>query len=416
MRWIKNFNAAYQVVAALPMRTLLLALPVATAVALALATLAIDRGVTAKAREAVDNRGPDLIVAVGGGRLVPGQHTLTRTLTKEDVDALIAARIRGAGAIIPTGRENDVPVSRPGKSGTYKVFGVTADWDEVRDFPAQIGRFVEQEHIDTSARVCVIGQTVARELFGEKDPSGKLFGGQDPLGQEININQVPCEVVGVLVSRGASPAEGDRDARICIPFTTFHDRLYRRVHLGQIVVRVPDPTEKNLTYVAGEIRRVIRQEHGIPDGQPDDFVLRTPMSIFAESVLISKRVFYFLFALTTVFALLAAAVIGIVFQHAIRARRQEIGIRRALGAEPEDIQQQIFAEGLIVSLLGGVAGVLLGLAVTWGLATWRELLFVVDAVALLVPLCVLVLTCVAGVFPARAAAKLDPAEALRPTA
>jgi putative ABC transport system permease protein len=406
MRWYNNVVAAIQVVAAHPARSILLAVPVATSIALGLTTLAIERGVAAKAHEAAVNRGTDLIVVYGGGRIVPGKGGMTSTLTELDVAAL-QSQLRGAGAILPTHRENEVPVSHGAKNGVYKVFGVTPPWFEVRDFPAEHGQIFDYAEADAAARVAVIGKTVARELFGN----------QDPLGQEVVINQVPFQVKGVLVSRGASPAEGDRDARIVIPIKTFATRLYnQRIHLGQIVIQVPYATAERLTEVAEDTRRIMRKQHRLGEGQPDDFVVRTPESIAEESRVISRGVFYLLLGLASLLALVAALAIVLIYQHAIQSRRGEIGIRRAVGAEPRDILQQVWAEGVIVGLGGAVLGMAVGLVAAWGLARWRDLPLAWSLAVFLVPVVVVLVTALAAMVPARAAAGLDPAEALRPAA
>jgi putative ABC transport system permease protein len=405
MRWLKCGQAAWQVLAALPGRTLLLALPVAAAVALALATLAIDRGVTAKANEASASFGLDQVTVHGSARVIAGKFSAASTLYEADVQAL-QGQLRGAKHVMGTRRENEVPASFGGKNGVYKVFGVTPAWAEARNFGAERGAFLDQNDLDGSAPLCVIGQTVARELFGS----------QDPLGQEILINQVPFRVKGVLVFRGASPAEGDRDARIVIPLTTFTNRLYRRIALDQIVIQVADPTPENMARTAEQVRAVLRRQHRIAEGQPDDFTVRTPQSVADESLAISRNVSNLMLGLAAVFALVAAAVVGLVTHQAVRARRGEIGLRRALGAEPGDILGQVGVEGLLVSLLGGAAGLGLGLAATWGLAHGWQLPFALDAPVWAVPVLVVLLTAAAGLVAARAAARLSPTEALRPSA
>jgi putative ABC transport system permease protein len=170
-----------------------------------------------------------------------------------------------------------------------------------------------------------------------------------------------------------------------------------------------------LDRLAAEVRAVLRQAHNLSGDQKDDFTVRTPVTITEESRAISRSVFLLLLGLAAVFAVVAAAVIGLVFHQAVRARRAEIGLRRALGAERGDILKQIWIEGLLVSLLGGVVGLGLGLGGTYGLAAWRKLPFAFDAPVLAVPLAVVVLTSLAGLLPAREAGHLDPAEALRPT-
>ena len=222
----KNIRAAMQVLAAQPARTLLLALPIAVSTALALATLIVDAGMTARAEAAARSFGTDVISIRPGAQVVAGRSGPVGSLTDRDAEVL-RTRLQGAVAVEGTRIEDNVPMSAGSRSGVYRVFGVRPPWAGIRDFGAQTGEFLSESDVASSARVCLIGQTVARELFGDGDP----------IGAEILVNQVPFQVKGVLVAKGASPAEGDRDARIVMPITTFYDRLYRRLYLDQIVVQ-----------------------------------------------------------------------------------------------------------------------------------------------------------------------------------
>lgn len=403
MRWQKNLGAALQVTRALSLRTVILALPVAASTALALSIVAIDRGVTATAHDAAVSFGLDQVTVHGAARVIAGKFSAASTLTEEDMRVL-QSELHGVEGITGTRRDNETPVSFRAKSGVYKVFGVTPAWAVIRDFGAERGQFLDQIEVDTSAAVSVIGRTVARELFGA----------EDPLGQQILINQVPFTVKGVLVARGSSPAEGDRDARVIIPLSTFYDRLYRRVHLDQIVMKISSQSSGDLAGVAGQVRAVMRRQHRIGTGEPDDFTVRTPLIVTEESRLISRSVFMLLFGLAAVSVLVALSIVALVFLQAIHARQYEIGVRRAVGAEPGDILRQIWAEAAIVSLLGGVLGLGLGVFTTSIVSRWRELPSVFDGAALAVPLVIVLLTSLAALLPARTAARLDPADALRP--
>lgn len=402
MRLFRNIHAALQVVIAQPGRMLLLALPVAVSTALALATLSIDQGLTAKAEEAARSFGTDVISIRPGTRVVAGKSGSVNTLTDDDVQ-MLRSRLRGAKAIEGTRIEDSVPASFGGKNAVYRVFGVRPPWADIRQFRAGRGEFFDEADVDTSARVCVIGQTVARELFGS----------EDPLGAEILINQVPFRVKGVLVTKGASPAEGDRDARIVIPITTFYDRLYRRIHLDQIVVQAKDASHDTLTRLDEQIHAILREQHHIAAGQQDDFTVRLPERIAEESRGLSRSIFFLLLGLAGIGAVVAALVIGLVTQQAVKSRQGEIGIRRAIGALPSDILQQIAAEGLTVSVLGGGVGFILGLAAAWSLARSQELAFGLNVLVLAAPLAFVLIAALAGFFPARSAACLDPAVALR---
>ena len=403
MRWLRSFGAALQVTKALSRRTVILALPVAVSTALALSIVAIDRGVTATAHDAAVSFGLDQVTVHGAARVIAGKFSSASTLTEEDMRAL-RSELRGVQGITGTRRDNETPVSFGARNGVYKVFGVTPEWAGIRDFGPERGQFVDQSDLDASAAVCVVGQTVARELFGL----------QDPIGQQILINQVPFTVKGVLVARGSSPAEGDRDARVIIPLTTFYDRLYRRLHLDQIVMKVSSQSPEELAEVAGQVATLMRRQHRIGAGEPDDFTVRTPMSITEDSRLISRSVFLLLFGLAAVAVLVASSIVAIVFLQATRARRHEIGVRRAMGAEPGDILRQVWAEAALVSILGGVLGFGLGVFATSIVSRWRELPSVFDTTALAVPLVIVLLTSLAALWPARAAARLAPADALRP--
>jgi putative ABC transport system permease protein len=397
-----NIRAALQVVTAQPARTILLALPVAVSTALALATLIIDAGLTARAEAAARSFGTDVISIRPGTRIIAGKSGPVGTLIDEDV-GILRNRLQGAVAIEGTRIQDGVPMSAGSRNGVYRVFGVRPPWAGVRDFGPERGDFLTEDDVASSARVCVIGQTVARELFGNAEA----------IGGEILVNQVPFQVKGVLVPKGASPAEGDRDARIVIPISTFYDRLYRRLHLDQIVVQARDSSPDTLASLEQQIRVALREQHRIAGAEADDFVVRLPDTIAEEARGLSRNVFFLLLGLSGVGAVLAMLVIGLVTQQGVKVRQGEIGIRRAIGALPDDILQQVAVEGVAVSLLGGLVGLALGLPAAWLLARWQALGLGLTAAVVVGPLLLVTLAAMAGVLPARAAARLDPAVALR---
>ena len=403
MNAAKNMSAAFQVAVAMPGRVILLALPVAAATAFALATLAIDQGLSAKAEQAARSFGQDVISVRPGSRVIAGQSGTATSLSTENVEAL-RERLRGYKAIEGTRVEDNVPTSAGNKSGKYKLFGVRPPWAELRKFGAERGEFLDDGDVQGSARVCLLGQTAARELFGT----------EDPIGREVSINQVPFKVKGVLVKKGSSPAEGDRDARIVIPVTTFYDRLYKRVHLDQIVVQARNSEQATLAKLEGEIESILRSQHKLTEGEKSDFTIRLPSSIAEQSRGLSRNVFYLLLGLAGVCGLVAVFLIVLVFGQAVRNRRREIGIRRAMGATPGDILIQFWVEGLVISVICGLVGVLLGIGGAYGLAASRGLDFGFGPLVAIAPLAIVVFASLAGLIPARSAAGLDPAQALRP--
>jgi len=397
----RTLRSAMQVVFGQPVRTILLALPVALSGALALTTLVVDAGMTARAQAAARSFGADVISIRPGTQVVAGRSGPVASLTDDDVEVL-RSRLDGAVAVEGTRIEDRVAMSARDRSGVYRVFGVRPLWAGVRDFGAATGQFITESDVAASARVAVIGQTVARELFGDTDPTGS----------QILVNQVPLQVKGVLVPKGASPAEGDRDARIVVPITTFYDRLYRRVHLDQIVVQAPDSEAETLANLGDEIRTILRGQHGLA-GRQDDFVVRLPDTIAAEARGLSRSLFFLLLGLSAVGGIVAMLVIALVTQQSIKVRHGEIGIRRAIGALPDDILRQVAAEAAVISTCGGAVGVAVGIPVAWLLARSQGLGVEVTPAVVAGPLVLVTLGALAGMLPARSAAQLDPATALR---
>lgn len=196
--------------------------------------------------------------------------------------------------------------------------------------------------------------------------------------------------------------------------TTFYDRLYKRVHLDQIVVQARNSEQATLAKLEGEIESILRSQHKLTEGEKSDFTIRLPSSIAEQSRGLSRNVFYLLLGLAGVCGLVAVFLIVLVFGQAVRNRRGEIGIRRAMGATPGDILIQFWVEGLVISVIGGLVGVLLGIGGAYGLAASRGLDFGFGPLVAIAPLAIVVFASLAGLIPARSAAGLDPAQALRP--
>jgi putative ABC transport system permease protein len=390
-----------QVVLGQPTRSLFLALPVALSAALALATLVVDAGMTARAQAAARSFGTDVISIRPGTQVVAGRSGLVASLTDDDVEVL-RSRLEGAVAAEGTRIEDGVAMSAGDRNGVYRVFGVRPPWAGIRDFGAATGEFITESDVASRARVAVIGQTVARELFGDTGA----------IGAQILVNQVPLQVKGVLVTKGASPAEGDRDARIVVPITTFYDRLYRRVHLDQIVVQARDSEADTLANLGHQIRTILRGQHGLAGGQ-DDFVVRLPDTIAAEARGLSRSLFFLLLGLSAVGGIVAMLVIALVTQQSIKVRHGEIGIRRAIGALPDDILHQVAVEAAVISAGGGAVGVAVGIPVAWSLARSQGLGVDITPAVVAGPLVLVILAALAGMLPAWSAANLDPATALR---
>jgi putative ABC transport system permease protein len=256
--------------------------------------------------------------------------------------------------------------------------------------------------VASAARVALVGETAARELFGDRDP----------LGAEILVEAVPCRVVGVLEPFGTDLHGLDRDDEVVVPITTLMRRIRETDTIGGANLLAADPARSE--ELAGEVRRVLRERHGLGEGQADDFRIITPLAV-QRMVGQARRVIRLYLPLVAGVALLVGGIVAASLMLAsVSSRTAEIGLRRAVGARPEQIRLQLVVETASTTLLGGAGGVLVGYLGArlagdrfhlGDIFSWSAVLLGLGAAALLGLL--------AGVAPARRAARLDPATALR---
>jgi len=252
----------------------------------------------------------------------------------------------------------------PDRSGSAQLVAGNANWNtfvlgttdamlRVRNWTVASGRSLTDEDVRTSAKVCVLGATVAMNLFGA----------EDPVGRQVRIRRVPFLVAGVLEPKGETPWGGDQDDLAFVPVTTAQRRLFRSVIPGfvrRITVRTEVP--EDLEAAEREIRALLRQRHRISDGREDDFTIRNLTQIL-ETAAESTRVMSLLLGAVASVSLLVGG-IGImnIMLVSVTERTREIGIRMAVGARRRDIRFQFLAEAMMLSLLGGVIGIGLGVA------------------------------------------------------
>jgi putative ABC transport system permease protein len=295
------------------------------------------------------------------------------------------------------------PVAFKGKNHAATVFGATPDYEEAWDWRVAAGEQISEAQEASASRAAVLGTTVARELFGA----------DDPVGQSIRIGDQTFRVVGVLTHRGANPMGMDMDNRVVVPLSTAMKRMYNTTALSAIRMRADGVAE--VDGVGVRVGTILRERHRIGPGDTDDFAVRTPTSIRAMAGQMLSKLTTML-GLVTVIALVAGAIVlANILLAAVGERRGEIGLRRALGATRRQIVQQFLVEGVVVTLAGGAVGVLAGTAVAFVVSRMPEVPAVVTwepfALALVASV---VVGLAASVAPARRAAQVDPAAALRP--
>ncbi|HDP99297.1 MAG TPA: FtsX-like permease family protein [bacterium] len=369
-------------------------------------TIVISAGLGAqnKIMERVKKFGLEsLMIFAGGGREM-GQPTSggpITTLKIEDAEAL-KREIGNIAGVAPFNRKGDGVVKHQEKSITTRIFGVTPAWAPVWDWYAAQGEFITDEDEARMARVCVIGPTVQQELFG----------GANPIGEQIRIGNVIFEIKGIMQPRGISPGGGDMDNRVYTPLSTFMRRVANVDYIFGIKVLLKDARKIDETVVT--IKSILRERHKLAAGEPDDFRITTPTEVtqFAEKVVGTFNIFLVLVAGISLIA--GGFVIANIMLISVSERRGEIGLRKALGARNRDIRFQFLLETLVVTITGGIIGILLGFigSTILGAVTQLPVSISWEGVMLGILFSSLV-GFIAGLQPAKRAAALQPIEALR---
>jgi len=284
--------------------------------------------------------------------------------------------------------------------------GVSPSYLTIRDWSFTSGGPFTQADLDSAARVALIGQTVAENLFDS---------GEEPVGAVIRIKNVPFRVIGVLAPKGQSAQGSDQDDVIFIPFSTAERKVFGTSFIGSVgsLFASTDRTE-DLPEAVEQIREVIRARHRLQGDQADDFTVRTQVDIGKVQEGTSQTLTMMLFAIASVSLLVGGIGIMNILLVSVTERTREIGVRMAMGAKRRHIVMQFLIEAMTLSLVGGIAGILLGIVgakLTTVVAGWPTIISInVVTVAfffsLVVGLCF-------GLYPANKAARLNPIEALR---
>ncbi len=364
--------------------------------------MAMGKGTEKKVMEKVNKFGiRAIMVTAGGGKgFSPPQEGIT-TLKLDDLEA-IRSQVQGIELLTPGVIKRGSSIKAGNAQTQATVFAVEPDWYEAWEWDVRRGEPINAEDMSTMARICNIGTSLSRTLFGDADP----------VGEYLQIGATRFLVKGVLESRGTSPSGGDMDNRVLVPLTTGMRRLLNVDYISYIRVKVKD--SKDLVPIGDEIRRILHERHHITPPQEDDFAIVTAADIARAVRGISGTLSMLLIALAGLSLIVGGIVLMNILLISVSERVKEIGLRRALGATQSDIFVQFLAESLAITLVGMLLGCLVG----WGVSLLIRMVVKAPVIISWEPFALaVVFSLVVGLFfgiqPARRAARLKPVEALQ---
>ena len=392
MRIFKNLGQALRGLRLNRGNTVLMTLGVMIGIASLTVIVAIGDGIKIKVLNRIANMGfgpESFSVIAGAGRMFFARSKNTTSMTLEDAEDLLA--LPTVRLVVPRQRKRMQIINKKEFTNT-RVYGVTPDWQLARGWEMTDGNFLSDSDLDRSKRVVVLGATPAR----------KLFKGKDSIGKMVRLQNNFYEVIGLLEEKGLTESGYDPDDRALIPLTTSMSRLTHQTYLHSIKVVTLDASQVPETMET--VRQVLRRNHNLSALADDDFRFITPEQALNRMLIL----------ISTVSLLVGGIVIMNILLVSIRERVREIGIRRCFGARRSDITFQFLFESVLVSLLGGLMGVVLGLTISFGLKRFDVLPthITMEPFILSFAFCTLI-GLVFGIHPARKAAFLSPEESIR---
>ncbi len=343
-----------------------------------------------------------MIFAEAGREMgMPTDGQTFTTLTAEDAEAL-KREIKNIVEVAPFSRNIQREVKFKENSTSTRIFGATPTLVPIWDWDVVEGDFITDEDIASLKRVCAIGET----------PRRKLFGNLNPIGEKILIGNVQFEIKGIMESKGVSPGGGDMDNRIYIPLSTFMRRVANVDYISNVKIQIKNP--KDIIETVSDIKSLLRERHKLAPGIPDDFSIRTPKEITEMSERLSGTFNIFLVLVAGISLIAGGIVITNIMLISVNERKKEIGLRKAVGARSKDIKLQFLFESIAVTLTGGVIGVVLGIT---GSKIFEIIAQIPTSISwksvILGVIFSFLVGIIAGLQPAKRAASLQPIDALK---
>ncbi|MGB6875955.1 MAG: ABC transporter permease [Candidatus Acidiferrales bacterium] len=386
------------------MRTILTMLGIIIGVGAVICTVAIGQGAAKQVQDQIASLGDNIIFISAGSIKTSGVHLgsqATKSLTAEDGKAILA-QVPFIKWVSPSVGYSAQIVY--GANNWYtRVNGVNPDYIKIRHWPLAAGGMFSTMDVDDASDICLLGETVEKSLFSPSD---------DPVGQTIRISNLPFRVIGILATKGSSPFGGDEDDVIIMPFTTVQKKL-SGISWIQFMMASAD-SANDIQPAEDQVAAILRQRHHLRPNEDDDFIIRSPTDFTQAQTHASNVMTVLLASIASVSLLVGGIGIMNIMLVSVTERTREIGVRMAIGATESDVQRQFLSEAMVLSLLGGLVGIVLGVFSSVAVSDLFHWVTLVSPASIVIAAA---FSAAVGIFfgyyPARRAAQLDPIEALR---
>jgi putative ABC transport system permease protein len=404
MNFFAAVRSAFRALAANTLRSILTMLGIIIGVAAVITMIAVGRGATDRVQEQMKGLGSNIMLVMPGG-LTAGGASTGQGLSEDDANAIardvpevqVAAPSMRTGAQVIAGNTN----------WSTSIMGGTNDYLEAREWPLQSGRMFEAAEIQGSAKVAMIGQTVATQLFGDSDP----------LDQVIRVKKVPVTIIGVLGKKGQNSLGQDQDDIVIVPISTYRNRIQggnagKLKRIGSISVKVKEG--QSMKIAEENIKDLLRQRMKVQPGGDEPFTIRNLTEILQAQEESSKVMTMLLAAVAGISLVIGGIGIMNIMLVSVTERTREIGLRMAVGARGKDILTQFLIEAVTLSLIGGAIGVFIGAVATWAVGQFAGWQVSMTAASIILATGFSAFVGIFfGFYPARKASKLLPIQALR---
>ena len=384
------------------LRSILTILGIVIGVASVIGMVMIGDGTTANVKDSITKLGTNMLtLRVGQERRGgPRSDNSAKSFKIDDINA-IKNSIKNVKAVAAENSSN-VNLIYSNKSYTSSIIGTDNDYFIIRDWNLSSGRYFEQNELNSGKSSCILGSTIVKQLFN----------GLDPVGERIRLKNFSCDVIGVLESKGASTFGRDQDEIVIVPLTMLQRKIQGNKDVKSILISIND--SKNIKSAKKDITLLMQERRKIKVGESDNFHIRDTEDLLSTMTSTTKMLTYLLGSIAAISLLVGGIGIMNIMLVSVTERTKEIGTRLAIGAMENEVLLQFLVEAIVLSTLGGIIGIILGIGIGYTSVLFMELPFIINHKIILISFVFSTLIGVIfGYFPARKAAQLNPIDALR---